>query len=354
MQQPTSTTFPRTIGIDLGIRKSAFCIVSPAGERLVEDELKTAQPEMRSFLQSQPSSRVVIEASGPSRWVAELATSCGHDVLVANPREFRLICESHRKTDRNDSRILADFGQFRPQLLHPVKLRGLECHLARTLIAARAHLVRQRTLTINFIRAQVRNLGESLPVCSAAYFHKKAQELIPVKLRSSLAPMQQSLELLSDTIKNYDHEIECLCREEFPETAILSQVNGVGPNTALAFIATIEDPARFACSRNVGAYVGLVSKSRSSGSKDPQLRISKRGDKTLRRLLVNAATYIVGPRGQDSDLKRYGEHLQERGGQASRAKARIAVARKLAVLLHRLWVTGEVYEPLHNSAVATA
>lgn len=130
---------------------------------------------------------------------------------------------------------------------------------------------------------------------------------------------------------------------------MLRQVDGVGSNTSLDLVATVEDPARFPKSRAVGAYVGLVSKSRSSGSREPQLRISKRGDKALRRLLVNAATYITGPRGKDSDLKRYGERLMARGGQAAKGKARIAVARKLSVLLHRLWVTGETYEPLRNN-----
>lgn len=354
MTHTTTTAFPRTIGMDLGSRKSSFCIVGVDGERLQEGELKTTKPEMRSFFVAEPTSRVVIEASGPCRWIAELAESCGHEVIVANPREFRLICESHRKTDRNDARILADFGQFRPQLLRPIKLRGLKCQIARTTLAARSHAVRQRTLLISFIRAQVANLGESLSDCSAATFHKSAPERIPSVLRPALDPLIEVLQAVTKAVAEYDREIDRLCEKEFPETAMLTQVNGVGPNTALAFVATVEDPARFRRSRDVGAYVGLVSKSRSSGSKAPQLRISKRGDKGLRRLLVSAATYIVGPRAKDSDLRRCGERLQARGGQASRSKARIAVARKLSVLLHRLWITGEVYEPLRNHPESAA
>jgi len=352
MTQPSNTTFPRTIGMDLGSRSSSFCIVDPAGERVREGALKTTKLEMRAFLNAEPASRVVIEASGTSRWIAELAESCGHEVIVANPREFRLICESHRKTDRNDARILAGFGQFRPQLLHPIKLRGLKCQLARATVAARAHVVRQRTLLINLIRAQVRNLGESLSSCSAATFHKTALDRIPSDLLPALEPLFALLQLAAATIAKYDEEIGRQCNEEFPETALLTQVSGVGPNTALSLVATIEDPSRFPRSRDVGAYVGLVSKSRSSGSKNPELRISKRGDKSLRRLLVTAATYIMGPRAKDSDLRRYGERIAARGGQASRSKARIAVARKLSVLLHRLWITGEEYEPLRNHPAA--
>jgi transposase len=347
MTNTNSTTYPRTIGMDLGARKSSFCIVDPSGDRIGEGDVMTSREEMRPFFESEPISRVVIEASGPSRWIAELAQSFGHEVIVANPREFRLICESHRKSDRNDARILADFGQFRPQLLHPIKLRGLKCHIARSALAARAHVVRQRTLLVNLIRAQVRNLGESLSACSVATFHKKAPKLIPAELRPALRPLFDILKCVNNTIAKYDLEIDRLCKQEFPETGVLTQVVGVGPNTALSFAATIEDPNRFANSRDVGAYVGLVSRSYSSGSKDPQLGISKRGDKDLRRLLVIAATYIL-TRGKDSDLKRYGERIRERGDQASRAKARIAVARKLSVLLHRLWISGEVYEPLRN------
>ena len=354
MTQSNTTTFPRTIGMDLGSRKSSYCIVDPLGSRLDEGDLISDKPKMRDFFEAQPSSRVVIEASSPSRWIAELATSCGHEIVVANPREFRLISESHRKTDRNDARILADFGQFRPHLLRPIKLRGVKCQIARATLASRAHAVRQRTLLINLIRSQVRNLGESLSGCTVANFHRTAPERIPAPLKPAIDPLLSILQGIVNAIAEYDNEIARLCTKEFPETAALTQVNGVGPNTALSFVATIEDPTRFARSSDVGAYVGLVSKSRASGAKDPQLRISKRGDKDLRRLLVTAATYITGPRSRDSDLRRFGERLKARGGQAAKAKARIAVARKLSVLLHRLLVTGEVYEPLRNHPDAAA
>ena len=346
MTQATTMTFPRTIGMDLGIRRTSFCVLAPSGRRIHEGGLKTSKPDMLAFLAAQPTSRVVLEASGPCRWIAEIAEDCGHEVIVANPREFRLICESHRKSDRNDARILAAFGQFRPQLLHPLKLRGTKCQIARSTLAARAHAVRQRTLIINLIRAEVRNLGESID-CSAATFHKRASACIPARLRPVLEPLLEVLGVLTEAVAKYDCEVDRLCETEFPETALLTQISGVGPNTALSFVATIEDPTRFPRSRDVGAYVGLVSKSRASGSSNPELRISKRGDKHLRRLLVNAATYVCA-RGQDSDLKRFAQRIADRGGQAAKAKARIAVARKLAVLLHRLLVTAEVYEPLRN------
>ncbi len=123
-------------------------------------------------------------------------------------------------------------------------------------------------------------------------------------------------------------------------------MNGVGALTSLAFVLTVEDPGRFAKSRSVGAYVGLRPRTRQSGEQQPQLRITKAGDALLRRYLVTAAQYILGPFGPDTDLRRFGSKLAERGGKAAKKRAVVAVARKLAVLLHRLWMTGEEYKPL--------
>ena len=143
-----------------------------------------------------------------------------------------------------------------------------------------------------------------------------------------------------------DREVERLCQERYQETGGLRQIPGVGPLTALAFVLTLEDPNRFAKSRNVGAYLGLRPRQRDSGGQRPQLRITKAGDAMLRRLLVTAAHYVLGPFGPDTDLRRFGLRLAERGGRAAKKRAAVAVARKLAVVLHRLWITGEVYQAL--------
>ena len=351
MTQNTPETFPRTIGMDLGVRRSSYAILNAGGEWVGEDSLKMSRDGMRQFFSSQPRSRLVIEACGPCRWVAELAKECDHEVVVANPREFRLISCSHKKSDRNDARILAEFGRVRPTLLHPIQLRGLKCQVARNTLRNRDQLVRQRTQLINTIRAEVRGLGESLPTCAAYVFHRKVRDQIPAVLQAAIYPLFDLLASLATAIKQLEDEIAELSAKQFSKagTEIMRQVAGVGPITALAFVATIEDPSRFKKSRDVGPYVGLASKSRSSGSKNPELRISKRGDALLRRLLVNAATYIMRPNSEDSDLRRFGERIQGRGGQAARGKARIAVARKLSVLLHRLWTTAEVYDPMRNA-----
>jgi transposase len=148
--------------------------------------------------------------------------------------------------------------------------------------------------------------------------------------------------------------VEQIARSEYPETQLLRQVSGVGPLIALTFVLTLEDRNRFEKSRDVGCYVGLRPKRSESGESQPQLRITKEGDIYLRTLLVQGAHCILSGRGPDTALKRWGLKLAERGGKNAKKRAVVAVARKLAVLLHRLWVTGEVYEPLRNSAARKA
>jgi transposase len=129
----------------------------------------------------------------------------------------------------------------------------------------------------------------------------------------------------------------------------LRQVEGIGPLTALTFVLTLEDPHCFEKSRSVGAYLGLVPATARSGDRDPQKRISKEGGEMLRKLLVGSAHYILGPFGKDSDLRRPGEKIASRGGKNSKKRVVVAVDRKLSVLLHSLWVSGELYEPLRNT-----
>jgi transposase len=157
------------------------------------------------------------------------------------------------------------------------------------------------------------------------------------------------VESLTEKIQTLDRKLEQIARIEYPETNLLRQVSGVGPLIALTFVLTIEDEERFAKSRDVGCYVGLRPKRSDSGDSHPQLRITKEGDIYLRKLLVQGAHCILSRRGPDTDLKRWGLKLAERGGKNAKKRAVVAVARKLAVLLHRLWATGEVYEPLRNS-----
>jgi transposase len=174
-------------------------------------------------------------------------------------------------------------------------------------------------------------------------------QLLKRKLRPALEPVLDTIASLTERIRGYDRELEAISRDLYPETALLRQAQGVGPVTALSFVLILDDPSRFRSSRAVGAYAGLAPGERSSGDSDPQQRISKRGDEMLRRLMVQSAHHILGPFGRDSDLKRHGEKLAARGGKSAKKRAVVAVARKLSVQQHRLWIAGEAYEPLHNA-----
>jgi transposase len=219
------------------------------------------------------------------------------------------------------------------------------------LIRSREALVGCRTQLVNHVRGAVKSFGGRLPKCPAVSFHNKAAEHIPEALMPALGLILEQIASLTELIRDYDRQLETICEEHYPETELLRQVEGVGPLTALTFVLTLEDPYRFEKSRSVGANsLGLVPASDRSGERDPrEKRISKEGDEMLRKLLVGSAHYILGPFGSDSDLMRHGEKLASRGGKNSKKQAVVAVARKLAVLLHSLWVSAEVYEPLPNT-----
>lgn len=351
--QPAVQPLVETLGIDLGDRSSSYCLVAASGETLGEGSVATTSKALSALFQAKDACRIVLEACGHVHWIARLASEAGHEVVVANPREVRLISQSGRKNDRNDARTLARLGRADVELLRPVKLRGEDCRASRSILHARDLLVRTRAKLVNFVRGQVKTFGGRVPSCSTSAFRSKAACHVPEPIRPVVTPMLEVLEQLEKQIRDFDREIERLCEEQHPETGVLRQMRGVGPVLALAYVATIESPARFASSRTVGNYVGLAPAQYASGAKTPELRISKRGDGFLRRLLVNAAAYILGPFGEDSDLRRYGERIAGSGSQRDKARARIAVARKLACLLHHLWRTGSVWDPNYAASVSS-
>jgi transposase len=339
-----------TVGVDLGDQWSNYCILGLEGETLAEGQLRTTREDVAAFFQALAAARVVMEVGTHSAWVREVVVGCGHEVLVANPRLMEGMKRRKRKNDRIDAHKLARLGRVDPQSLFPIQHRSKEVRQDLVVLRARDALVSVRTQLINATRGLVKSTGARLPKCSSPSFKKKVEEALPAEVREALLPLVRLAEELSDRIKVYDERIEKLGREKYGHTELLRQVKGVGPLTSLAYILTLETPDRFAKSRDVGPYLGLVPQQEDSGDSQPQLGISKAGDMMLRRLLVGSAHYILGPFGPDTDLRRYGLRLCERGGKNAKKRAAVAVARKLAVLLHRLWITGEVYEPLRQGA----
>ncbi len=339
-----------TAGVDLGDRYSHLCLIDTASGEVIEEGRLRTTPEafVRRFGGEEPL-RIAVEVWTHSPWASRLLEELGHGVLVANPRKTRLIYGEGRKTDRIDAEKLARLARADPELLHPIEHRSEESQAHLALIHSREALVRARTQLINHVRGTVKSFGGRLPGCSAKSFHKKVHDRLPTELVEGLGPVVETVASLTEKIGDYDRRIEKLAAERYPETELLRQVQGVGVLTALAFVLTLEDPRRFGKSRSVGAYLGLVPVADRSGERDTQRGISGAGDKMLRGLLVNGTHYILGPFAPDSDLKRHGQKIAERGGKNAKKRAVVAVARKLSVLLHHLWISGEAYEPLYNA-----
>jgi transposase len=332
-----------TIGCDLD-KRSEICVVDADGNVTERTSVRSTRKAMTVYF-TRTAAHVVIEVGGHSRWVSDLLKTLGHRVTVANPRRVKLISASDNKTDRHDAELLARLGRVDTRLLAPVHHRGPQVQADLAIAKARDLLVATRTKLVNHVRGTVKSFGERLNKCSAESFARQTLDLIPSELKPALAPIYQALERMNEQIREQDKMIERVSKR-YPDVEVVSQISGVGVLTALVYVLTIEDKSRFAKSRMAGAFLGLRPRKSESCSDDPQLRITKAGDPFLRRLLVNSANYILGPFGQDSDLRRWGLEIGKRGGKNAKKRAKVAVARKVAVLMHRLWVTGEVYEPL--------
>ena len=341
-----------TIGVDLGDKTSRCCALGADGEVLFEGSMATTKKGITQRFGALARCRVALEVGSHSPWVSRLLASFGHEVIVANARQVQLITHSTRKDDKLDARRLARLARIDPELLRPVRHRSESAQLDLTRIRIRGALVEARTALVNTARGLAKALGERLPKCTAAYLRAEEIQSVPAQVRSVLAPVLQQIESLSEQIQACDKELEQIAGSQYPETELLKQVSGVGTLIALTFVLTVEDPQRFRSSRQVGCYVGLRPRRRDSGESRPQLGISKEGDRYLRTLLVQGAHCILRQRAPDTDLRRWGLQLAARGGKNAKKRAVTAVARKLAVLLHCLWVTGAPYEPLRNSTAA--
>jgi len=334
-----------TIGCDVGDKQSELTILTPDGRLERPKPIKTTRAGFREFFQHRPRAHVVIEVGQHSRWISDLLENLGHQVTVANPRRVKLISESDSKMDRTDAELLARLGKADVRLLAPIQHRGEDAQADLTVAKARDALVVCRTKLVNHARSVVKSFGERLPTCTPESFHTKAWPHVPEKLRPALKPVFGALQQLHLEIRSEDHNLARIAKT-YPEVEVLSQPDGVGVLTALVYMLTLEDKNRFKKSRLAGAFIGLRPKKNQSGETDKQLRITKAGDPFLRRLLVSCANYILGPFAKDSDLRRWGMQLASRGGKNAKKRAKVAVARKLAVLMHRLWVTGEPYQPI--------
>ena len=333
------------IGFDIGDRKSDLAGLDSERQVVFRGKVQTTRKAISRLLAGLSTTMVVLEVGTHSPWISRLIQEHGHQALVATPSEVPLIFKGRKKSDRVDAERLARLALADPELLSPVRHRGIEAQMDRARLTCRDALVRARTSLVCRLRGIVKSLGYRIPSGSTAAIHNRVTAL-PVEIREVVAPLVSMCGQLTSKIKQCSDTLESLAERNYPETQLLRQVSGVGLLTSLAFVVTIEDPKRFRRSRKVPAYLGLTPKLFESSGQKPQTRISKQGDAMMRRLLVTSAQYILGPFGPDSDLRRWGTQIMASGGPSAKRRAVVAVARKLSVLLHKLWLTGETYRPL--------
>jgi transposase len=342
----TLDTSKVTIGLDLGDRTSRTYEVDAGGTRQAEATVATTPLGLERYFGGRAACRVVLEASTHSPWVSRELARLGHEVIVANPGAmFRGAPRRRRRNDALDAELLARQGRADVRLLYPVTHRGLLAQQHLECLRARDQLVRTRAQLITHVRGAVKVTGTRLRASSAPAFVATAAAAVPTELRAATGPVLTIIHALTQQIREADRQIARVIREHYPVAQRLQQISGVGPITALAFVLLVDDPTRFADSRDVGAYFGLVPRLDESSDSQPQLRITKSGDGLGRRLLVTAAHYILGPFGPDCDLRRHGLRLAARGAKNGKKRAVVAVARKLAVLLHHLWISEQPYDP---------
>jgi len=296
------------IGLDLSDRKAVFVELNsdPADDRVIASgTVSLTEAALRKRFGESEGDLIALEVGPCSPWVSRLLEALGHEVILANVREVPMVHRNRRKSDRVDAELLARLARADRTLLHPTRHRSAETQAVLAQLRARDAVVQARTGLINHVRGQVKAFGARLPSCSTERFHE-LHDRLPHALRAALLPVLESIAKLTQQIREYDRIVAELAENRYPETAALRQVQGVGPITALTFVLTIEDRARFRRSRDVGAYLGLTPRRSQSGQSDPQLGMSKGGDPRLRRLLVQCAHYILGPFGSDSDLRRSG------------------------------------------------
>lgn len=345
-EKTTSTYF---IGLDVGDRVTHLCVLDSARQVVERAKFQTTREGLYKALGARPRGPVVMEVGSQSPWMSATLKSAGFDVVVADARRVASIVRSDKKTDRRDAETLARLLQGMPELLGSVYHRSEQAQADLAVIRARDSLVQLRTKLILHVRGTVKAFGMRIRACSAKCFHRVARPEIPEILQPALYPVLETLAELEKSIASYDRQVKQLAKGRYPEAIHLQEVSGIGPLISMAYVLTMETPDRFQQSRKVGSWIGLCPKVQSSGDKNPQLSISKTGDGYLRRLLVQAAHRVMGHNIPDSDLRRYGERIAARGGKAAKARAVVAVARKLSVLLHRLWVTGKPYVPLKSA-----
>ena len=329
-------------GLDVSLEETAICIVDDAG-MIVREARAASEPELLvAFFEAcgMKMERVGLEACSLTAWLHGGLTEAGIPAICIEARQAKAAMGAMpNKTDRNDARGIAQI--MRTGWYRAVHVKSPPCRSWRALLTARRMVLNKRRDVENGIRALLREVGLKVGTPSRKDFPARVREL------AADDPVLMSLagSLLS-VIEVMTREVERLTKRAFDEVRIeptcrrLMTMPGVGPLTALAFRATIDQPGRFRKSRDVGAHFGLTPRRYQSGETDVQGRISRCGDELARTALYEAAHSLLIRSTKWSALRAWGMNIAKRRGMA---RARVAVARKLAVILHRMWVDGSEF-----------
>ncbi len=333
------------VGIDLGDKQSKYCVLDLQGSSIGDGVVGTTPAALRLLFSGKGRMRIAVEVGTHSPWVSRLLEELGHEVIVANPRKLRLITESDSKNDHADAGLLARLAYAGPDLLSPVEHRSAQVQYDLAVVRVRDVTVTARARMVTAVRGIVKSTGARLKVCSTGAFASKALADCPEPLRQALLPLLRLIQQLTAEIRLYDRMVAQKAKEAYPETVAILTIPGVGPLTALTLVLLLNnDKRRFSRSRDLGCYFGLCPKQRDSGQHVSQLGITKAGDTLMRKLAVQCAHFMLGRFGKDSALRRWGLSLALRGGKNAKKRAVVAVARKLVILMHRLWTTQESFD----------
>jgi transposase len=338
-----------TVGLDLGDRFIHYCMLNQESDVIEEGRMRVTEAALRKHFEGEPRLRIALECGTHSPWISRLLEQLGHETIVANSRKIPTITENESKNDGNDAEQLARLAACDPRLLSPLQHRSQERQQDLNLIRVRATLVKARTMMVNALRGLVKSAGGRLPACSTESLPARAVAAISPALVAVATPLLDQIGLLSEQIARMEKQIEQL-KERYPEIGVLRSVPGVGPVVAAAYVLTL-DRVDATAHRSAGAFLGLRPRQSQSGDSDPQRRITRTGDTYLRSLLVQSAQYILGRFGPDSALRRWGLKLAQSGGKRGKKRALVAVARKLAVLLHSMWRSGQRFQPFPQPAM---
>jgi transposase len=340
------------VGLDVSKEETAFCVKDGDGKVLARGKAASDPDALFEVLKERClcPDRIVLETGTMSGWLARELGRLGLAVDVIDARQAHAVMKlQHNKTDAGDAELLAEIA--RTGFCRPVAVKSEAAQAERILLKARCHLVRQRRDTQNTIRGLLGSLGLRFPKGSGRLADRVrgALEDRP-ELWVTMAPLLCAAEAVNREIERLDGLLVAHTKSD-PACRLLMSVPGVGPVTALAFVATIDDPERFAKSRAVGAYVGLTTRRFQSGEMDYSGRISKHGDAMVRSLLYEAANSMLTVVRKAHPLKDWARRIRKR---SSHKKACVALARKLAVILHCMLITGELFRWPEKKDDATA